>query len=228
MTKTIFISRHLNNRSLQGLLTSKGFSVLGESLIDFSRIPFQELPSCDWLFFYSKKGVRFFLESLIDGKHDIPKHVKCAAMGNGTAKALKAYGIELDFVGNGEPNQTAKDFLALVKNKTVVFARAKRSKQSIQLRIEQEGVRCLDLIVYDNKIRDDFDFENTFNILVFTSPLNVHAFFSKYKLKPNQQLIAIGDTTAKALNDLGYSDIKIASTPSEEALVEVLLKKDSS
>ena len=223
MTKKVFISRSLSNRLFKEQLLAKGFTVFGESLIHFSRIPFHELPTCDWLFFYSKKGVRFFLESLIDGKHDLPKTIKCAAMGNGTAKALNAYGIELDFIGNGEPNQTAKDFLVLSKNKTVVFARAKKSKQSIQLRIEQEGVRCIDLIVYDNEIRSDFEFDNSFDYLVFTSPLNVQAFFEKYDLKANQQLIAIGDTTNKALQELGFKDIKVATTPSEEALVDLLM-----
>ena len=58
--------------------------------------------------------------------------------------------------------------------------------------------------------------------MVFTSPLNAKAYFSKYSLESFQKVIAIGQTTAEALKALGINDPVVSELPSEESLSELV------
>ena len=42
------------------MLENQGFEVFGKSLILFEKVDFEIPEKPDWLFFYSKNGVRFF------------------------------------------------------------------------------------------------------------------------------------------------------------------------
>jgi len=65
--KTIFISRKLSKDSFfKTKLEEAGFTIHGKSLLKFSAIPFQKTPKSDWIFFYSKNGVKFFFQRLKD------------------------------------------------------------------------------------------------------------------------------------------------------------------
>lgn len=218
--KKVFITRDLKETDFFKIaLEEVGFSVFGQSLIAFSKIDFGIIPECDWLFFYSKNGGKYFFEN-IDNQLVINK--KIGAIGESTANFLiQNFGLKIDFVGTGEPLQTAKAFVQVAANQTVLFPRAKHSKQSIQQQLGQTII-AKDLIVYENQPLSDFEAIDA-DILVFTSPMNVEAYFNKMVLKPNQKIISIGNTTAKALERLGFTNIFIAETPSEKGLVHAVL-----
>jgi uroporphyrinogen-III synthase len=83
--------------------------------------------------------------------------------------------------------------------------------------------QCIHLSIYDNQPvadppRSDAD------ILVFTSPMNAQAYFSKNNLGKKQRVVAIGATTAGALRVLGIGEIEIAKEPTEQGLAEVVLQ----
>jgi uroporphyrinogen-III synthase len=60
-------------------------------------------------------------------------------------------------------------------------------------------------------------------VLVFTSPLNAVTYLSKFSLQEGQRVVAIGDSTAKALRDAGALKVKVAEAPNEKSLAEVVL-----
>ncbi len=217
----VFITRALKETDFfKTALEKVGFVVFGQSLIQFSPVVLEAIPTCDWLFFYSKNGVRFFFQA-IDNQSIIDK--KIGTIGESTAHVLEQeFGIKADFIGTGDPLQTAKDFELKAKNETVLFPRAEQSKKSIQ---EQLGKTIItkDLIVYKNEPVTDFEIVAA-DILVFTSPLNVKVYFDKVLLQPEQVVIAIGQTTAKYLQDIGIQSI-ISNAPNENALVEAVLKQ---
>lgn len=62
----------------------------------------------------------------------------------------------------------------------------------------------IDLVVYEDKLKTDLP-ERTEKILVFTSPLNVKAYFSQHKLRKDQYLVAIGPSTVAAIKEWGYT-----------------------
>ena len=226
-----FISRDLQTNSVfYQKLTVAGWEVHGQSLIRFSPVSFKTIPRADWLFLYSSNGVRFFFQNYYHPCQDSPGKKKgppityparWAALGPGTAKALQKYGISPDFIGNGNPAETALAFQKLAGGQTVLFIRAKNSRQSIQSLLEKH-LNALDLIVYENIAKTTFTLPH-FDCLVFTSPLNVRTYFKKYPLQKDQQIVAIGNTTAKALADMGITKYRIAQQPTEKALVEAVI-----
>lgn len=221
--KTIFISRDLTTKSvfLSGLKTA-GFIIHGKSLLKFSAVAFNRIPRSDWIFFYSKNGVKFFFKGLKDLGRKIPDNVQWGAIGKGTAKALFAKTKQVDFTGSGNTLQTASDFLKLAKNNTVLFPQAKNSKKTIQQILDQ-NIHSKELIVYNNVPKTTVSLPDHCDVLVFTSPMNAITYFKNRDLSSKQKVFAIGRTTAKTLVSIGIKDFLIAEEPSEEALVKAIL-----
>ena len=147
--------------------------------------------------------------------------MKLAALGPGTAAALEQQHLKADFIGDGDPENTAAAFLQTAKGLQVLFPQARESRQSVQTFLENE-FGAIDLVVYENAPRTDFNLPD-FDILVFTSPMNAEAYFAQKSWKPFQTVIAIGKTTAAALAVPGIRDVIVSEQPSEESLAESVL-----
>lgn len=216
--KKIFISRQLDKESVfHKTLTTNGLVVHGESLVSLRAVPFGNPPPADWAFFYSQNAARFFVENV---SPEVLLKLKLAALGPGTAAALTALGHPPQFVGDGDPDRTARYFMGAAKGQKVLFPRANDSRKSVQSFFGEECT-VLDLVVYGNTPRTDFELPS-FDALTFTSPLNVQAFFAK-KTWQGEHVVAIGNTTARALADLGIIGVIVAKAPSEEALAAAVL-----
>jgi uroporphyrinogen-III synthase len=144
-------------------------------------------------------------------------------LGNGTGKALKEFGKPADFAGNGDPEIVAPAFKDLAEGKRVLFPGARHSRRSIQKQLTG-SLKVYDLIVYDNHMRTDWEVPEC-SFLVFTSPLNVQSWRQRYSFgNSDQQIIAIGQTTAEAIRDLG-GQVFVAEHPSEKGLADALRQK---
>ena len=130
MDKSVFISRDLSvNSPFRSQLEAKGFKVVDRSLLDFQGIPFEAFPTTDWIFFYSRKAVDFFLKQL----ESFPTDLKVAAFGPGTAAALSKHKIRPDFTGTGEGSSTLTAFLKIVgQQSSVLFPQARNSRRTIE------------------------------------------------------------------------------------------------
>lgn len=222
---TVFITRDLAPDSVfKTTLTAKGWTVLGESLVALQPKSFTELPSgAQWCFFYSKNGVEFFFKNIELQQIIVPSYMRWAAIGEGTAKVLYRYTQKVDFVGFGEPDDTAIAFLKHAKGQEVVFVQAEKSQQSIEIRLQAEIVKH-SLLVYYNEIKQNFVLPTT-DVVVFTSPLNVEAYLKALNgRKYSQKTVSIGETTARKLDFWGVSGYKIAPQPNELSLAETVLQ----
>ncbi len=232
----IFISRALSPESLfKSKLEAADLEVHGESLIQFDPVPFQEVPPCDWVFFYSRNAVRFYFaglqnpdfwkgKKLRQGPARREKPVKYAAYGSATAAYLtKHHQVKVQFIGSAKPSATAQSLMTMAAGERILFPCAKHSLHSLYkyIRYKTDATK---LVVYDNRIRDEFDLP-TCDILVFTSPLNAQAYFGKYQWKKKQKVLAIGRTTAGALKKLGITKVAVAKKAKEEALAELVLEQ---
>jgi len=217
----VFISRHLETKRspFYQKLQQFGIQAKGQSMIEFSPVTFKTVPYSHWIFFYSKTAIAYFFEHL--PPHFNKNIIKWATIGAASAVYLRQYGIQADFVGCGEPIATAKAFLDVAENKKVLFPRALHSKKSIQELLDGD-IKVIDFIVYNNRKRQQIS-KQLEEILVFTSPMNVQAYFAQHSILPYQQLIAIGNTTAKALRSLGHHQFAISAQPSEQDLAESVL-----
>lgn len=211
--KRIFVSRELTETS-PILSAAKAHSIVGQSLITFSPLSF-ERPEADWVFFYSRNAVKYFFEA--DNYALYPYSWAC--MSEGTADELSKYVMDLHFVGKGKPYEVAEQFEEIRSQSEVAcFIRAAHSIDSVKTLTNRES--DFSIPVYNNVPvvelpADDFD------ILIFTSPMNVNCWYDAYEYS-SQKVIAIGETTANALSRNGVADVLIAQEPSEKAIAVVL------
>ncbi len=219
-TPKVFITRALEKDSaFRRKMNAIGAQVEDKSLVQFSPVSFS-LPKrkIDWVFFYSQNAVKFFIQG---GGFNELAEVSVAALGPGTKKKLNKAGIIVNFTGAGEVEEVAFSFRKLGMGKCVLFPRAFNSRQSVQ-RLLKDEIDAVDLVVYKNEILKDFALDEENKVLVFTSPLNVEAYFNRYQLLSTQKVVAIGNTTAKQLKKQGIEKLFIAKAPDEEALADAV------
>lgn len=220
--KKIFISRELSSNSIFKIkLKPEDFEIWDESLLEFELVPFKKIPAVDWIFFYSQKGVKFFFNHIQKNNISLSEKIQFAGLGEKTATVIEQF-TKCHFVGTGNADTTAPDFLRIAKGKKVLFPRAKNSQRSVQQLIDHQTI-TKDLIIYKNFPKEDFDIPRM-DYLFFMSPLNAKAFFRKYNIEKGQKVFAIGKTTAKALTSLGIKNVIFPKKPSEEELVNLLLE----
>ncbi len=209
------------------MLSNKGYRITGRSLLIFTPVEGWEPPEADWIFFSSPRAVQFFFRGLPAGSRR--SLGKLAAIGKGTAAALEEQGMSCAFTGTGDPVETAGSFLPLVKGKRVLFPQAERSRRTVQRHIAAAGPgqgtapRIEDLVVYTNQTSKSVPVQ-PFDILVFTSPLNVKAWYTKKPIESHQHVVAIGDSTRRALEETGLPEVLVSPDPSEKSLAEVVLE----
>jgi uroporphyrinogen-III synthase len=215
--KLIFISRQITDSSPLQKLVTEGHTLHAESLITISKIRFTHTPKTDWIFFSSKNAIKYFFSQ----EPELAPAVKFAVMGEASRQFLKTYDKEAAFVGKGvDVSAIAKDFASQIGNQTVLLPQAIDSFQSIQKQLSFSN-NCFNLFVYKTTVKTDFEIP-TADVLVFTSPSNVKAYFAKYQYYPQQIVVGIGSTTAAALRTAGVKQVSLPKSFTEEGLLEIL------
>lgn len=214
-----FISREVADDSeFRVVLERAGWEVEGRSLVQLTPLSVSKIPPAEWWFFTSKNAVQFFLP----GKN-IPPLLRIGAIGPATADAIDRYIFRTpDFIGNGDPEATAKAFFTVAKKSRVLFPGAVNAQPGIRAHLG-ESIECILLNVYDNLPVNNPPEMTAARALVFTSPLNAKAYFSVYPYVFGQKVVAIGGTTAAALAELGIPEVVVAKEPDERALAEAVL-----
>lgn len=182
------------------------------------------MPGADWFFFYSKNGVESFVKQWNEKwKASLnPKHIRWAAYGEGTAEVMNGWGISCDFVGQGDAEQIAEQFLTHIKpSESVVFFRAFHSRNSL-FHLLSGKREAEHVAIYDNQL-----IEKTFppfDIGIFTSSRNAIAFFHNNP-EPRIACIAIGQPTTDTLLALNVpmENIFTAAEHSELEIYHTLL-----
>jgi len=216
---SVLITRILKPQDEQLIqLVSKEYQLEGISFVSFEAIPFDEIPEADWLFFYSKRGVQYFFKQPND--NEFLKKTKIAVMGKGTASELSKIAMPVDFIGEGQPQEVAAAFLQIAKGQSILFIRALHSNNSVRKLLENES-NCNDLIVYKNTIQPH-KLEKAYDVIIFTSPLNVEGFFSLNQLEKHTKVISIGPSTTQKLIELNVDGIIESPNPEMERLIHLL------
>lgn len=217
--KTVFISRYLDPASpLKKGLEKAGCKVIGESLLHIAGIRYPGVPACDWIFFSGKNAIRY----LLSDTPVLPSDVKFAVKGRGSQLALRKFGFEADFVGKGnDASKIGRSFSQLITNEKVLFVTALDSPLTIQ---SQLPLTCSwkNLYVYKNELKREFSIPPA-DILVFTSPNNAAAYFSRYSLVAGQEVVAIGTTTMKELLRHGVHKVILPEEFYERKLLSTIL-----
>lgn len=213
----VFITRNINpDDQFYRQLSANGYSVNGYALIDIKPVPFKSIPEAEWIFFSSKHAVKYFFKQA-----KAPAGVKFAAVGKGTAEELRKFGYRPDFIGySTDTKLTGKQFSAQVKGGKVLFPQAKGSLRTIQQQFTNQS-KVVNLIVYESIDRGEEVIPES-DLIFFTSPSNVDAFFKKNKLSENQKIVAMGHATASALENYGVKKPKQVDSFSEAGMARAV------
>ena len=84
--------------------------------------------------------------------------------------------------------------------------------------------KIIDLPIYETVIEENVAAANA-ELLIFTSPSNVDAYFADNLLEHDQQIMAIGDSTGKKLDEMGVKYL-LPYSPDEVGLAEAVFGVD--
>ena len=215
----VFISKKLSSDSLfNKAFLGKNVEVFGEALIAFKGIDFTAVPKSDWIFFTSRNSARFFFKK----KPDISGR-KIACVGSGTYQEVVKHVSKIDFVGNEvDVRKVGEAFAKEVGNGLALFPVSNITRRTIQQYFANPQ-QALDFPTYETVEKVEFEIPHC-DILVFTSPSSVRAYFTKYSLQSDQKVVAIGPTTGKELELHGVKSYTQPLITGELGLVDEVLK----
>lgn len=216
--KKIFITRTFKEGDyLQAALKRLNFEVEGNSLIEFKQIRIKELPKTDWIFFSSKHAVSYFF-----GQNPKVENVKYGCIGTSTSAELRRFGKRADFIGQStDIKLVGKQFSSKVGNSRVLFPIARGSMQSIQWQMVKRD-NVVNLEVYAT-LKHSIEVSPDYEIIIFTSPSNVEAYFEKNTLHANQKVIAMGESTGKALEKLKFKHYALPKSFDDLGLLQAVM-----
>jgi len=226
LPKKVFISRELSEHSyFARALAKHDIEIDARSLIKtvptIHKIDSYIFKHIDWIFFNSKNAIDYFfrLEPIL------PKHVKFGVVGRGSEDALRLLGKVPDFVGeSSDTADVAEEFAAVANGTSVLFPMAKDSLRSIIKGLSAD-TKINELVVYETILLDDVD-KSYADILVFTSPSNVQAYFEGNLLEPGQKIVSIGASTGKKLEEINITSYILPASPDEIGLAEAVFGID--
>lgn len=178
----------------------------------------QHLAEYDWLMFTSQNAIRLFFERMRQLKIDIRtfSRIQIAVLGSGTAAKLSEYGLQADFVPSAYTiDVLAKEFAEHAKpGIKVLIPRAVQGNPNLVTYMEEQGIRCTDLPIYDvqGKLTKDIRALPQLDYLIFVSASGVSSFFEGLRgqnitLPDTVKMICIGHVTKqRLLEECGRAD----------------------
>lgn len=236
LTGTKEVSNHISES-----LAQEGAQAVSFSLIHTKRCDSKELESAaltlfaySWIVFTSNNGVDIFFDYLKEINVDIRSmsKVKFAAIGKGTALALKERGIICDFVPSLYSSANlAKEWVPNLKNDDhVLLLRAKEASPVLLEALQEKQVPYNSLPLYDTIVdyrkKEELDrIIGDMDYVVFASASAVNAFANLIEDKKalEAKIICIGPVTEKAAINQGLTVYKTAKTYCADGIKDVIL-----
>ncbi|WP_207429721.1 hydroxymethylbilane synthase [Pedobacter sp. SYSU D00535] len=220
---SVFITREVSESSyLRKALQKHNIRLEGRSLIRtfpiINRLDPYILRNIDWIFFSSKNAIEYFFKL----EPEIVKKTRFGVIGRASEEVLRRFGRRPDF--NGEEGgidtaDIAQEFAAIANGSTVLFPGAKESLRTVQKAMSPE-TKVIDLPVYETVMEEHVE-QSLADVLIFTSPSNVEAYFVHHLLEPGQKVICIGRSTGKKFDEMGVKYV-LPYSPDEIGLAEAV------
>lgn len=189
--------------------------VLNEILcLDFSI----NLKDFDALVITSKNS----LNALYHNSIKADKSLEIYAIGEPTANAALNYGFNKIYTSqNSYGDEFAIEIIPLLKDKKVLFLRAKKTASNIFEILKLNGVNVTQIIAYENlyKKADFREAPPKNSVIIFTAPSAVRHFVDSFGWDDSYKAVAIGQTTAREL--LFAKNLQISQIQSTDECVRV-------
>ena len=194
-----------------------------------------------WLLFTSENGVRYFIEQYIDRFGDLRPLAlyRIAAVGFGTARALRDFGFEADFVpGKATVAQLAVELCEAHKmtGAEVVRVQGNLSDSTVYDTLSAAGARVVNLTTYETYHPEwpvgflERLLERPPELILFTSGSTARGLVEALdKDMLNQTvsgatLVSIGPSTSDMIRSFGLHPTVEATTHSIPGMIEAILK----
>lgn len=195
----------------------------------------EKIKDYDWIFFTSKQAVDTFFTFLKEKKVDIRTIFGCrfGVIGEGTRRALLAYGIHADFTPEtADSFSFATEFVRNHDTCRILLPRAKQGSPLLKDILQKAGFAVDEIPVYDvaGKRLEPFSGIENMKNFVFFSASGVHAFVQElnsgqHKLAKGNHFYCIGHMTGQALADAGIVEETDEVITSEVHTVKGLIDK---
>lgn len=220
---SIFISREVQSSSYFARAMAKHhIAIDARSFIQVRSInaslDADQLKKVDWVFFTSKNSVLHFfqLNPVLSDK------TRFAVIGRGSEEVLRQYGYVPAFSGENEGiemEEVALRFAKMASGTKVLIPRAKDTLGTMKKPLT-EIADVIDIPVYETVLLKELASSEA-EVLIFTSPSNVEAYFAYNKLAAGQQIICIGHASARKVSEFGF-EYTLPATPDEIGLAEAV------
>ena len=151
----------------------------------------------DALIFTSKNAI-----SSLDKFNHQYKNIPSYTIAPKTAKVLEQYNGNIKYIGkSSNGNDFANEISKELKNKKVLYIRAKKVVSNLVNILKDNDVLCDELIVYETvckKYEQSKQLEQNSKI-IFTSPSSIKCFLGNFTWDKSYTAICIGKTTASYL-----------------------------
>jgi uroporphyrinogen-III synthase len=194
------------------------------------------LKAFDWLIFVSVNAVNFALKAN-DGKIDKPETLRLGAIGKATSKALQISGLSVDL----EPmqNYNSEALLELpemqsMQGQRVLIVRGEGGREELASQLCSRGADVHYLNVYKRIIPGTNNLEifsmleqNRLDIITATSGEVLQNLLIMLGASYHQQLfslplVVVSDRIKQLAVGLGFKQIAVTASPSDEAILETI------
>ena len=160
---------------------------------------------------FTSKNAAYSLDSFNNKWKNIP----CYVIAPKTAKVIEELGGKIGFVGNsGHGNEFAAELMPHLKNKKVLYLKAKRVVSNLVGLLKDAKIDITDVVVYETiqKQRNHNEIPSKNSVIIFSSPSTVEYFFENFTWDESYKAVVIGHTTAKYLpEEIAYVVSKTTS-----------------
>jgi uroporphyrinogen III methyltransferase/synthase len=219
--------------ALAGRLRALGASVLEAPAIRVEPLdgPLPELETYDLLCLTSPNGARLLFERLIAGGRDARALAGCrlAAIGPGTARALREHGLVADIVPERFVAEGLVEALAEVPVNRALIARAQEARDVLPDALRERGAEVDVLPLYrtvpEPMTAAQLDEVRAADYVTFTSSSTVRFFFEAVPDAGSlgARLVSIGPVTSQTLTEHGRSPDVQAARHDIDGLIDALV-----
>ncbi len=196
----------------------------------------RQLPTFDWAVFTSVNGVKHVwqrLEALGLGTADVA-HLRLAAIGPATAKALTAKGLDIAIMPEHYVAESLLSAIPAPAGQRFLLARADIARDTLRTGLQAAGADVLEVPAYhtvqvEPTPEDWAGLENGVDIMTFTASSTVHHFVDQVgperlqTLAQDALVAAIGPITAETARTLGLRVDVVADRYTIDGLVDAMV-----
>ncbi len=169
--------------------------------------------------FTSKNAVLAF-EQIVNA--EVPWKIFC--IGQSTKKFVaKVFGEEKIVDTADNASELADIILKDGEIKRVIFFCGKIRREELPEKLKSAEIELKEIVVYETLETPQKISRKHYDGILFFSPSAVKSFFSLNKLNDEIQIFAIGKTTADAIQKNIDVELKIAETPGEENMINLVI-----